>query len=335
MASHHSSLSFPIPPFRRELHHGDTGPDVLILQLLLSRFVDWKKKQQQLVLGTCKKSIVSLSSLEHSKLSTDKEVFYITTIEKEETRLEMNGIMNDATEQVLQEFVFQQEELHHVMKETFHDEKIVNFTPEMAQHLLKLYMYDEYQEEFIDWKEFHENGSLLLLTCLPSPYLFYLYIPVMENRTIETECMLFDARGELKFKFRGRTKGKIELNQLTTYGDTPTGLYTCDLNSPFQDVKSFGPYNVVRLIQGLKGNALHIYPSIRCGILIHTGEWECNDPMPNSLGCIHVTPQDGQQLAHILEHELRVQVHENLCGKMPYPFPVQGLVSVVQQKLIQ
>ena len=55
---------------------------------------------------------------------------------------------------------------------------------------------------------------------------------------------------------RGGTKDGHPLNQLTTNGDTPTGLATLDLNSrePEKLVKSFGPYPVLRVVKGLKGN---------------------------------------------------------------------------------
>ena len=46
------------------------------------------------------------------------------------------------------------------------------------------------------------------------------------------------------------------MNQLTTNGDTPTGLSRVDLNSKFPDSikRSFGVYPVLRITKGLKGN---------------------------------------------------------------------------------
>jgi hypothetical protein len=82
-------------------------------------------------------------------------------------------------------------------------------------------------------------------------------------------------------------------NQFSPDGSTPTGLIEFDLNSPEDDPKSFGPYPVNRAVQGIRGNAAFLIPSIRDGILLHTGEWPAWAPpaqMPNSAGCIHAWP---------------------------------------------
>ena len=83
----------------------------------------------------------------------------------------------------------------------------------------------------------------------------------------------------------------------------------------------------------IKGNAYYIYPNIRFGILLHTGEWKSYSPMADSLGCLHILPKHAEHLANVLKHEMGVVVRENLLGKHSFPYnQQQGLLSVVQLK---
>ena len=89
---------------------------------------------------------------------------------------------------------------------------------------------------------------------------------------------------------------------------------------------------LLSIAHALIGNAIFLIPNIRNGILLHTGEWaDWNPslPMPNSHGCVHAHPEDIQKIWKILVG-LGVKVHENPFGQLPYPYPVQGVVSVEQ-----
>ena len=168
-------------------------------------------------------------------------------------------------------------------------------------------------------------------TALPLPYKYLVDIPIFFNRSIETTGTLFDSKCNALHTFRVRTHGQKEYNELTSNGNTPTGLYTFDLNTPEPDPKSYGPYNVNRAVLGLRGNARVIIPEIRNGILLHTGEWDNWNPslpMPNSHGCMHAHPADIKLISEILTEKLGVKVHENPFGKLPYPFEPQGLLSI-------
>ena len=202
-----------------------------------------------------------------------------------------------------------------------------------------------------------QTAHLLLKKCLSDGfkdmktplmgYKFKLYVPVFKDRNRETNATLYDADGHERFKFRVRAHGALDkrsgivINQLTTNGNTPTGLMTFDLNSPEPNPKSFGPYPVLRCVKGLKGNAAigdglghTLLGNYRSGILLHTGEWEHWDPsknMPNSLGCIHCHPDDQKRIVEILTHDLNVEVRDNPFVKHPYPYQPQGLIAIEQQ----
>ena len=67
-----------------------------------------------------------------------------------------------------------------------------------------------------------------------------------------------------------------------------------------------------------------LLPSIRDGILMHTGEWSSPEhpwnstmPMPNSLGCLHGHPKDIAKISELLQAN-GVVVNEN-------PFRREGL----------
>ncbi|XP_031568278.1 uncharacterized protein LOC116302981 [Actinia tenebrosa] len=180
---------------------------------------------------------------------------------------------------------------------------------------------------------------------IPKGYKFKLYIPVHKDRNIETTATLYDSNYQVRYRFLVRTHGHItdtgeELNQLTTDGNTPTGLATFDLNSPEPNPVLFGPYPVVRQVKGLEGNVAigpdeenTFIPYIRYGILLHTGEWKnwnSSRPMPNSNGCIHAHPTDLQKVDEILTKDLGVTVRSNPFGTIPYPYQPQGLLSIEQ-----
>lgn len=174
----------------------------------------------------------------------------------------------------------------------------------------------------------------------PVGYKFKIIIPVHKDRNIETQGSLLDANNKVLHQFRVRAHGAKALNQFTTDGNTPTGLIKCDLNTKEPNEKSFGPYPVIRAVKGVKGNAAigmnvnnTFLSDYRIGILIHTGEWEHWNPsmdMPNSNGCLHVHPDDMKKLDSILVNELGVNLNINPFGKLPYPYPCQGLLSIEQ-----
>jgi hypothetical protein len=190
-----------------------------------------------------------------------------------------------------------------------------------ANSLLHTYLFDGYRPRYC------RRGE----SKLPSQFKYMVDVPVYSNRSIETVATLYDADCIPKLHFIARTKGQMDYNELTGNGNTPTGLYTFDLQTPEDDPVSYGPYNVNRAVHGLVGNALVVAPNIRNGILLHTGEWEnwnSSLPMPNSHGCIHAHPEDIKKISDILINELGVEARENTFGKLPYPYTPQGLLSV-------
>lgn len=158
-------------------------------------------------------------------------------------------------------------------------------------------------------------------------YKYLVHIPVHHNRSIETTATLYSANGTVLFLFQVRAHGHTQggshawpnfnnsgpgLNEFSSDGNTPTGLFEFDLNSPESIPKLYGPYPVNRAVKGLKGNGEFLIPKVRHGILMHTGEWHeyagwnPPEPMPNSEGCIHAWPDSIKQVWQLLVNE---------CGK--------------------
>ncbi|XP_028416680.1 uncharacterized protein LOC114540871 [Dendronephthya gigantea] len=198
-----------------------------------------------------------------------------------------------------------------------------------AELVLKQLSYDGYKDD----------GKV------PPGYKFKIFIPVHKDRNIETEGKLMDENGKVLYVFRVRAHGSLDssgkaVNQFTTNGNTPTGLMKCDLNTKEPYPASFGPYPVVRAVKGLKGNVAigknandTFLSNYRIGILIHTGEWKNWNPsmnMPNSNGCLHVHPDSMKRIDEILQKDLHVKANENPFGKLPYPYPCQGIMSIEQ-----
>jgi hypothetical protein len=175
-------------------------------------------------------------------------------------------------------------------------------------------------------------------------YLYKVYIPVYQNRSIETIGTVFDQNMMPLHRFVVRAKGQNQdsgapRNLFTTNGNTPTGLMAFDLNTPMDDPVDYGPYPINRVALGLKGNAQLLMGEqlgtspIRSGILMHTGQWkgwDTSKPMPDSYGCLHAHPADIEKIWHILVDKLGVQLRQNTNGKLPYPYKPQGLLSVEQ-----
>lgn len=176
-------------------------------------------------------------------------------------------------------------------------------------------------------------------------YLYKVVVPVHSNRSMESTATLHAGNGSALLKFTVRAHGKDfagqkgwpiysstpGLTQFASNGNTPTGLFSFDLNSPEPDPRSYGKWPVNRAVLGIEGNAQFLLPHLRNGILMHTGEWpnwKQGMPMPNSEGCLHAAPQDIEMVASILQHELGVKVRENPFGKLPYPYKPQGLLSI-------
>ena len=49
-----------------------------------------------------------------------------------------------------------------------------------------------------------------------------------------------------------------------------------------------------------------------------------------SNGCLHVHPDDMKKIDDILKLDLNVTVNKNPYGKLPYPYPCQGILSIQQ-----
>jgi hypothetical protein len=199
------------------------------------------------------------------------------------------------------------------------------FEQRTADLVLKYHTDDHYKDD----------GSML------PGYQYKVYLPVYRNRSIETKGTLFDANMKPLFTFHARAHGQNDasgnaLGMFCSSGNTPTGLFEFDLNSPEDDPVSFGPYPVNRVTNGLQGNGFvttNDVHTVRNGILLHTGEWQGwnpSKPMPNSHGCIHSHPDEIKQIWHILV-SMGVQVRNNTDGKLPYPYKPQGLISIEQQ----
>jgi len=199
-------------------------------------------------------------------------------------------------------------------------------------------------------------------TDIPHDCKFFIRVPLRKDRTIEVNATLHRcgaseqgeaAHGEVLHTFllraRGGTKNGVMLNQLTSNGDTPTGLSSIDLNTEFKPQwrwkRSFGVYPVLRLVKGLKGNAAigrdgvtgnddtaeSFLNDYRYGILVHSferEEWVPSMPMPDSYGCMKVHPADQRKIIDILRNKLGVKMRNNTFGRLPYPHKPQGLISI-------
>ena len=185
-------------------------------------------------------------------------------------------------------------------------------------------------------------------------YQYKFSIPVSSNRSIETKGRLFDANNRLLHEFIVRAHGKrddngayawpdfgsvpgdVGLNQFTSSGNTPTGVVEVDLNSPEPNPQVYGPWPVNRIVRGVKGNAAFLLPSIRDGVLMHTGNWTTAehgifDPrtmtMPNSDGCLHLHPEDIERIYRELM-SIGVTVNDNPFSGKDYPFKPQGVAVI-------
>ena len=104
----------------------------------------------------------------------------------------------------------------------------------------------------------------------------------------------------------------------------------------------YGPYPVHRVVQGVPLNGINGYkttnaelllPSIRDGVLMHTGEWpNWNDDsqMPNSAGCIHIHPDDLDIVNQIVMASLGVVANPNPFSGRNYPYKPQCIISIEQ-----
>jgi hypothetical protein len=181
-------------------------------------------------------------------------------------------------------------------------------------------------------------------------YLYKIWIPVHNNRSIETQAILYDKDNNIKLKFTARThghrndgsslpwpdfgNGDYGCNQFTSSCATVTGIAEVDLNSPEPDPNLYGPWPVNRIVRGLEGNAKLMLPNIRDGLLIHTGNWTTSSAtwtedmeMPNSSGCVHGHPSDVKNIYDILT-SLGVKVNDNTFSGKNYPYKPQGIVVI-------
>ena len=180
-------------------------------------------------------------------------------------------------------------------------------------------------------------------------HLYKLLVPVHRNRSVELSATLLGANNEVLHTFKARAHGydgggapqpwphysrTPGLTQLAPDGNTPTGLYELDLNTPEGNATLYGPYAVNRAVRGLAGNAASVYAGHgvgRSGILVHTGEWlgwgGPGHPMPDSMGCVHAHPADVATIAGMLMAR-SIEPRKNTAGKLPYPYSPRGLMSV-------
>jgi len=213
-------------------------------------------------------------------------------------------------------------------------------TKEAAKALLEEFTHDRF---VYDGKSAAQYGKELGLDLK-----YLIYIPVYNNRSVETYAELRDKDNRFLMKFVARTHGHtvpgeeewpafdntVGLSQFVGNGNTPTGVALMDFNTrePESVEHLYGPYEVNRFVRGIEGNAKIILPHVRNGILLHTGGWskagwQPPKPMPNSSGCVHSWPEDVKKIAEILK-SLGVKANENPFGKLPYPYTPQGIVVV-------
>ena len=205
---------------------------------------------------------------------------------------------------------------------------------ETAQLLLDLHMADGYKD----------SG----FTAASMGYMYKLHVPVYYNRSVETKATLYDDSNNVLLQFTVRAhghrddgssapwpdfgNGDVGLNEFTGSGNTVTGLWEIDLNSPEPDPDLYGPWPVNRFVRGLDGNALVLAPSIRDGILLHTGNWAeagwtPDETMPNSAGCLHGHPTDVEKVYELLV-DLGVTINDNPFSGKNYPYKPQGVAVV-------
>ena len=183
-------------------------------------------------------------------------------------------------------------------------------------------------------------------------YLYKIWIPVHNNRSLETKAILYDKDNNVMLKFSARTHGHRDdgssapwpdfgttpgdygCNQFTSSCATVTGIAEVDLNSPEPDPDLYGPWPINRIVRGLDGNAKLMLPNIRDGLLIHTGNWTTSSKkwtedmdMPNSSGCVHGHPSEIEKVYNILL-SLGVKVNENTFSGKNYPYKPQGIAVI-------
>ncbi|KAJ6253529.1 l [Anaeramoeba flamelloides] len=196
--------------------------------------------------------------------------------------------------------------------------------PATANLLIKLHLNDGYKDD----------GRF------PEGYLYKIHISVHSNRSIPGTAYLIAPNNTRIFKFPALTQGQGPnggYNSFSDSGNTPTGLYEIDLNSPENDPDDFGPYPVNRITRGLAGNGAIVTPdtsksdNIRAGLLVHCGqsaEWQ-KGVIPPSHGCIHSWCSNIQKIWKMLTLDLGVKVNKNYFGTIvPYPFKPQGVLSL-------
>lgn len=217
-----------------------------------------------------------------------------------------------------------------------------NLEAASAQELLNLHSFDGTQD----------TG----FTAKSMGYKYKVSVPVHSNRSMETTGTLFDDSNNILLTFKVRTHGHrddgtseawpdfgssppdVGLNQFSSSGATVTGIVEVDLNSPEPNPQMYGPWPVNRVVRGLQGNAAWLLPTIRDGLLIHTGNWTTAahgvfDPltmdMPNSSGCLHAHPNDIERIYKALVG-IGVEVNENPFTGKNYPFKPQGVAVIYQ-----
>ena len=288
-------------PFTRKLRINDTGGDVTILQNLLQRA-----------------NLASDCALAKASGTYDAATAAAVKCFQAQQGLAADGVVGNAT----------------------------------AWRVLETLSLDGWRD---DGRSAHELGG----------YKYKILLPVHVNRSIQTTATLLDAHNNVLLTFPARTHGHdvdasgqpimgvpwpdlsddgcprsaarqgcVGLNSFSRYGATPTGLTELDLNSPEDVPKLYGPYPVNRFVQGKAGNAGFLVPTLRDGILIHTGEWanysswKVGDPMPNSAGCVHSYLPEIKAIWQLLVNKCGVEVRNNTNGKLPYPYKPQGIASV-------
>jgi hypothetical protein len=254
-----------IPPFTADLHVGDSGHAVTVLQIFLSRAPSTKGN------------------------------------------LAITGTLDSPTAAALVAYQSSVGLTPSCSPAPCADEKTQNA-------LYSAYQFDHYKDD--------------LKAPLPAGIKYKVHIPVHRDRTIEVQATLYNASMDVLRVFTVRAHGQQNFTEFASDGNTPSGLSYFDLNSPEDDPDDYGPYPVNRATVGIAGNAAVLIPNVRNGILMHTGNWTQQSPMPNSHGCVHAHIEDIYAVWQLLVNECGVEVRPNPFGKLPYPYVPQGLLSI-------
>lgn len=211
-------------PFTRELRNGMSGKDVIIAQNFLART-----------------PMVSLQVTGAFDSATENAVYAFQNTYS----LPQTGVIDDATAAALLD-----NNAYGMLETRF------LLIPLLVMKLSRF--FNTNRRRIVSLTDGYKDP---LVFPLPKQYLYKVYIPVHQDRSIETNATLFSQNGTVLLRFVVRCHGQndangVQYNMFSPNGVTPTGLTEFDLNSPETDPIPYGPYPVNRAVKGLVGNSV-------------------------------------------------------------------------------